>query len=233
SAPKEHPLRTELDEDEAADLPTSFHSLFGTALFLFGSLISQSTSPQGDSTLLLSGEPPDPTIYWLASIDVFEMGENLPSRTHGRSLGDMEEKEDWKMAVVWGRTLVALVDERLSSASKTEQAKDKPQQPDPFPLITRLRPPITSRNTLSTASLNELMKMAMDQFSRGIFHMPHSSGTTSAAFSREKELFTIATEVLNVAEKMDLAEERRYWGSWADSVFGQIRSSKQMETLEL
>ncbi|KAK7022893.1 hypothetical protein VNI00_016880 [Paramarasmius palmivorus] len=206
------------DDDEEPDLPTSFHSIFGTALFLFGSLIAHSPDD-----ILLAGEPHDPSIYWRAAIDVFEIGENLPSRTHA-SQGIHDTREDWRMAIVWGRTLVALVDERLTSrnAKPTQSGAEQ----DPFPLITRLRPPISSRTALtSSSSPNELMKLAMDQFSRGIFHMPHSSPSPSThSFSREKELSTIGTEVLNVAEKMDLAEERRYWGAWADSVFGQIPS---------
>jgi hypothetical protein len=136
----------------------------------------------------------------------------------------------------------------------------------------------------------ELLLMAQDQFSRGIFHMPHplhhsqrrnryanplgstvanvpppvtftpsynrlnvtetsteaSSSTATAApgsggdsgnnndkvnpnllppesFSRAKELYTIAVEVLLVAENLEVPSERATWASWADSVFSQMK----------
>ncbi|KAJ7874063.1 hypothetical protein B0H14DRAFT_118870 [Mycena olivaceomarginata] len=55
--------------------PTAFHAILGTALFLFGNLIAQ------DASLALPDEPSSPATYWLAALDVFETGENLPSRT--------------------------------------------------------------------------------------------------------------------------------------------------------
>ncbi|GAW08537.1 hypothetical protein LENED_010598 [Lentinula edodes] len=62
--------------------PTAFHAIFGTALFLFGNLVAQ------DPSVALEGEPDSPSQYWLAALDVFETGENLPTRTsgHGRLL---------------------------------------------------------------------------------------------------------------------------------------------------
>jgi hypothetical protein len=120
----------------------------------------------------------------------------------------------------------------------------------------------------------------MDQFSRGIFHMPHPQGaghrlspsvltpssssanistpvvpgssTTTASsagpsastststsstsslfslsgpgsddsFSRAKQLYTIAFEVLDVAEKLESTEERQHWANWADSVLNQMK----------
>ncbi|ESK90336.1 hypothetical protein Moror_13765 [Moniliophthora roreri MCA 2997] len=210
------------------ELPTAFHAIFGTALFLFGNLIAQ------DSSLALPGEPSIPSIYWLAALDVFETGENLPSRTHG--LG-CDAPEDWRMAIVWGRTLVAIADEAISRSHQPNTSNNAtietplypPDEPkwdkdSPFSIIAQRRPPITSRASLSTASPNDLMKLAMDQFSRGIFHMPHpsSSPNTTECFSRAKELYTIASEVLLISSKLSLPEERKYWASWADSVFSQI-----------
>ncbi|KAF9265065.1 hypothetical protein L218DRAFT_986628 [Marasmius fiardii PR-910] len=228
------------------ELPTAFHNIFGTALFLFGNLIAQ------DPSLCLPGEPNSPNAYWMAALDVFETGENLPTRTHG--LGACEAPEDWRMAIVWGRTLVCLADERIvkdrdkSEESPRENATTSTSQPvyqtqplepnwepdSPFSIIAQRRPPVTGRMSLTTASPNELLKLAMDQFSRGIFHMPHpeqhasiqfSSSSTSPNqhFSRAKELFTIASEVLLVSEKLSDPGERRYWASWADSVFDQMK----------
>ncbi|KAL0566747.1 SWI/SNF and RSC complex subunit Ssr3 [Marasmius crinis-equi] len=48
-------------------------------------------------------EPSSPVTYWIAALDVFETGENLPTRTHGLAIFDAPE--DWRMALVWGRTL--------------------------------------------------------------------------------------------------------------------------------
>jgi hypothetical protein len=97
--------------------------------------------------------------------------------------------------------------------------------------------------SLSTASPNDLMMLAMDQFMRGIFHMPHprrsqihqsSSATASPppiqeSFSRAKELFTIASEVLLLSEKLDIPSERQRWASWSDSVFSQMKMEADMD----
>ncbi|KIK56987.1 hypothetical protein GYMLUDRAFT_138519, partial [Collybiopsis luxurians FD-317 M1] len=232
--------------------PTAFHSIFGTALFLFGNLVAQ------DPALVLEGEPESPLQYWLAALDVFETGENLPTRTSGRSVN---LPEDWRFAIVWGRTLVCLADETISRLRKTSNSStddpsaykrtpffaDEPTWPSqsPFSIIVQRRPPVTQRMSLITASPDEILRLAMDQFSRGIFHMPHpshavpppagkppSSGGASSpldSFSRAKELFTIASEVLLVAEKLDAPPQRKYWASWADSVFNQMKMEADVD----
>ena len=83
------------------DRPTAFHYIYGTALFLLGKIIS------AEPSLAKIGEPAGSPAFYLAALDVFEMGENLPKRwdEHGRS------REDWRMAVVWGRCLVCLADD--------------------------------------------------------------------------------------------------------------------------
>lgn len=238
---------------KCAELPTAFHAIFGTALFLFGNLIAQEPS------LALDGEPNGPAPYWLAALDVFETGESLPGRTSGRGC---EAPEDWRMAIVWGRTLVCIADETVTRALRTKSPRgsttdafplpefsaDEPNWPpeSPFSAIAARRPPVTSRMSLSTASPHELMMLAMDHFSRGIFHMPHPqhlvhafppsvSGSIPAAppiqesFSRAKELFTIASEVLLLAEKLEVPSERQYWASWADSVFNQMKMEADMD----
>ncbi|KIL56035.1 hypothetical protein M378DRAFT_173068 [Amanita muscaria Koide BX008] len=273
------------------ELPTAFHALLGTALFLFGNIIAQEPS------LALEGEPTSPIPYWLASLDVFETGENLPSRTSGDKPTDLPE--DWRMAIVWGRSLVCLAEELVNRQS---QAKDQGRDPtsvsldieepkwpveSPFHAIAAQRQPITRRMTFNTATPNELLTLAMDQFSRGIFHMPHpqsasrlspavltsssssantstqiptlnpvsspnvatttssfgagpsaststSSTSTSSlfslsgpgsddSFSRAKQLYTIASEVLHIAEKLESTEERQHWANWADSVLNQMK----------
>ncbi|OSC96678.1 hypothetical protein PYCCODRAFT_1347963, partial [Trametes coccinea BRFM310] len=276
-----------------AELPTAFHAIFGIALFLMGNLVAQ------DPSVVLPGEPDAPSTYWLAALDVFETGENLPSRTWGTSL---DTAEDWRMAIVWGRTLVCLADEKVTYNIKQAKAQadasagpsageycyypsgssfsmSEPSYPptSPFHAIAQFRPPVTRRMSLYSASAHDLMILAMDQFSRGIFHMPHphyshshnpsfihtpgtsgspahtsgyfssgcappshyaspysSSSSTGApdasvSFSRPKELFTIASEVLGVAERLTSGTQRHYWASWADSVFNQMKNEADMD----
>ncbi|TFK81206.1 hypothetical protein K466DRAFT_502552 [Polyporus arcularius HHB13444] len=269
--------RTTTSTPRHTELPTAFHAIFGISLFLMGNLIAQ------DPSFALPGEPDAPSTYWLAALDVFETGENLPSRVDGEIL---DTTEDWRMAIVWGRTLVCLADEKASSASGTDYcyypsgspfSMSEPQWPasSPFHAIAQFRPPVTRRMSLYSASAHDIMVLAMDQFSRGIFHMPHphyshthnpsfihTPGTSSSPsqtsgyfsgsqappshyaspyaqsstandplvmFSRPKELFTIASEVLGVAERLSSGAQRHYWASWADSVFNQMKNEADMD----
>jgi hypothetical protein len=117
-------------------------------------------------------------------------------------------------------------------------AEDEPDwSPDsPFHAIASRRPPVTRRMTLTSASAHDLMVLAMDQFSRGILHMPRrvppSTGnlrqsmlTIGPYFSRPGELFAIASEVLGVAERLDSSEDRHHFSLWADSIFNQVSKS--------
>ena len=99
------------------ELPTAFHAIFGITLFLMGNLVAQ------DPSIVLPGEPDAPSTYWLAALDVFETGENLPSRVGGNNL---DTPEDWRMAIVWGRTLVCLADEKVRQkmAASASWARD-------------------------------------------------------------------------------------------------------------
>ncbi|KAI0730410.1 hypothetical protein C8Q76DRAFT_613591 [Earliella scabrosa] len=254
-----------------AELPTAFHAIFGITLFLMGNLVAQ------DSSIVLPGEPDAPSTYWLAALDVFETGENLPSRIGGNNL---DNAEDWRMAIVWGRTLVCLADEKNDYCyypSGSPFSISEPHWPpsSPFHAIAQFRPPVTRRMSLYSASAHDIMVLAMDQFSRGIFHMPHphyshshnpsfihTPGTSSSpsqtsgyfsstyappshyaspyaqssapgdplvTFSRPKELFTIASEVLGVAERLSSGTQRHYWASWADSVFNQMKNEADMD----
>ncbi|OCH83942.1 hypothetical protein OBBRIDRAFT_799498 [Obba rivulosa] len=112
----------------------------------------------------------------------------------------------------------------------------------PFAAIAALRPPHVPRRTaLHSASAHEVLILAMDQFARGIFRMPHvqlrlhsHSYTTShpyslyQPFSRAAQLFSIATSILGVAERLRLATQRAHWAQQADGVLAQMR----MEGLE-
>ncbi|KAG6917095.1 hypothetical protein DXG01_003915 [Tephrocybe rancida] len=228
---------------QCVELPTAFHVILGTVLFMFGNLIAQ------DPSQAAPGEPETPVPYWLAALDVFETGESLPSRTSGRGV---EAPEDWQMAIIWGRTLVCIAEEFITREAKASKERhgptggspsmaeffaDDPEWPpeSPFATIASHRPPITRRMTLSCASPNDLMVFAMDQFSRGIFRMPHNvqqaqpQPLLAELFSRPKELFQIASEVLSVAEKLTVPTERHFWASWADSVFNQMKMEADMD----
>ncbi|KAF8196845.1 hypothetical protein K438DRAFT_1585719 [Mycena galopus ATCC 62051] len=204
--------------------PTAFHALLGTALFLFGNLMAQ------DSSLALSNEPSLPATYWLAALDVFEMGENLPSRTSGRGC---EAPEDWRMAIVWGRTLLCVADASLTLQQQGPNAAPPIPEPkwsspaaSPFAAIAMRRPPASRRIDLATAAPHDLLLLAMDHFTRGIFHMPRNVSAAAAptpAFNRSSELFKIALEVLALAERLPAAAERTRWATWADSVLQQIQ----------
>jgi hypothetical protein len=222
--------------------PTAFHAILGITLFLFGNLIAH------DPSLALEGESASPTAYWLAALDVFETGESLPSRTDPDT---RDGPEDWRMAVIWGRTLVCLADVKITRSMKVVQGSlnrlnfqasfTEEDEPDwspesPFHAIASRRPPVTRRMTLTSASAHDLMVLAMDQFSRGILHMPRrippstgdsrqSALTIGPHFSRAGELFAIASEVLGVAERLDSLDDRHHFSRWADSIFNQVSKS--------
>ncbi|KAF9785431.1 hypothetical protein BJ322DRAFT_1006438 [Thelephora terrestris] len=232
-----------------AEQPTAFHAILGITLFLFGNLIAH------DPSLALEGESASPTAYWLAALDVFETGESLPSRTDPKMC---DAPEDWRMAVVWGRTLVCLADVKITRSINAAQgnldclnsqgcftAEDEPDwSPDsPFHAIASRRPPVTRRMTLTSASAHDLMVLAMDQFSRGILHMPrrhpslkgdlHQHALTIGPhFSRAGELFAIASEVLGVAERLDSPDDRHRFSFWADSIFNQVLKSSLSASTE-
>jgi hypothetical protein len=269
--------------------------VLGVALFLFGNIIAQNPS------LALSREPTTPSPYWLAALDVLNAGDNLPSRTDGAhayaspssyDAAGSGSADDWRVAIAWGRTLVALAYEAAKRSPSTPSPSPPPspataraylpptsphsptspsnsnvppryQPRSPLAAITTLRPPGLSH--AARASASELLTLAADQFSRGIFHMPHNnhqphhhhhsnnnsnrtlssspcpssspsspsspSGTaaTEAAAQRPHILYTLASEVLAVAEHLDDTEARRRWAGWADAVFLQMHMEADVD----
>jgi len=68
--------------------------------------------------------------------------------------------------------------------------------------------------------------MAADQFSRGIFRMPHNTPTTPTQTRRTPPrphvLFTLASEVLAVSERLEDSAARERWAAWADTILSQM-----------
>jgi len=87
------------------------------------------------------------------------------------------------------------------------------------------------------ATASELLTLASDQFTRGIFHMPHSptpTTTTRAAHAapprrRQQVLYTLATEVLVVAERLENVAARARWAAWADALLLQMHMEADVD----
>jgi hypothetical protein len=210
--------------------PNAFHAVLGIALFLFGNIIAQ------NSSLAISREPSTPSSYWLAALDVFSAGDNLPCHTSGNDSSDTPAAaDDWRVAITWGRTLVSLAYEATKSSPPPSPSSLFPPSPSsprsqtqrypprsPLAAIAALRIPGIAH---SRTSASELLTQAADQFARGIFHMPHCLPCAS----RPQELFTLASEVLAVAERLDDAEARRRWATWADTLFHQMHMEADVD----
>ena len=234
--------------------------MLGVALFLFGNIIAR------DSSLAIRPrEPTSPSPYWLAALDVLNAGDNLLCQTSGRDTTSSDSTssiDDWRVAIAWGRTLVALAYEATkkqqptlpspspSPATATARLSSPPPPPPPPPMsmpTPRLhtthpryhpRSPLAAIASMHTASglahtratAPELLTMAADQFSRGIFHMPHDAPATPAqtqtqtrrAPPRPHVLFTLASEVLAIAERLEDSATRARWAAWADTIFSQM-----------
>jgi hypothetical protein len=263
--------------------PTALHSALGVALFLFGNIIAR------DPSLALGPrEPTSPSPYWLAALDAFNAGDNLPCQTRGEDITTTStdaadattttSAEDWRAAIAWGRALVALAYEATtkkqpltplscatttarpsppsssSSSSTARQPPTPPRTPRPrpqtlTPVPTRYHPrsPLAAITALRTAcgaggslahmraTASELLTLASDQFTRGIFHMPHSpTPTTRAAHAapprrRQQVLYTLATEVLVVAERLEDPAARARWAAWADALLLQMHMEADVD----
>ncbi|EKM81583.1 hypothetical protein AGABI1DRAFT_111868, partial [Agaricus bisporus var. burnettii JB137-S8] len=192
----------------SADLPTAFYTLLGTTLLFFGNCIS--SHPEHAEP----GEPSSGIPYWIAALDIFETGENSPSRFFGNtstsSYGSgvswdrvVSPREDWLMAIMWGRSLAALADAMLERNKTNPPPPPEPQYfPSPFPvnsdylktgtiwdeeldwptdsplsIIIARRPPISRRMALADATPDDVLQQARDHISRGMFHMPRHAGS--------------------------------------------------------
>lgn len=131
-------------------------------------------------TLAKEVEPVGTPAFYLAALDVLEDGVNAPHSVYNHRF----LKEDWRLALSIGRTLVCLADEKLRRISSDHSSKISstpivnfqddlwPKDSAFGPSFTR-RPPMTRRITLPLMSPHEIILQAVDQFSRAMLHMPH------------------------------------------------------------
>jgi hypothetical protein len=261
------------------------HAALGVALFLFGNIIAR------DPSLALGPrEPASPSPYWLAALDAFNAGDNLPCQTMVENITTASSDaaaatsaDDWRAAIAWGRALVALAFEATkqklqspappspspttatrrpspppsssSSSSSTARHSPTPRTPRPRPqtitsVPTRYHPcsPLAAITALRTAgggggssslaymraTAPELLTFAADQFARGIFHMPHTpihahEASTTHATPRQQVLYTLATEVLAVTERLQDAAARARWAAWADALLLQMHMEADVD----
>jgi hypothetical protein len=119
-----------------------------------------------------------------------------------------------------------------------------------FATIAFLRPPFTRRLSLDTLSPDEIMAFAEDHLTRAILHMPHpqnvipvrypyhpsSSSPTPPLDSeverygpdRPQEIYTMASEMLFVAENSETPSGRFRWARWADGVISHVKIAPNM-----
>lgn len=131
-----------------------------------------------------------------------------------------------------------------------------------FATISFLRPPFTRRLSLDTLSPDELMAFAEDHLSRAIFYMPHPRNVVPARYphhplapspmhvspaaspppdpaiersgpDRPQEIYTMASEVLLVAENSETPGGRLRWARWADGVISQVTINPNMKPEKL
>ena len=126
-----------------------------------------------------------------------------------------------------------------------------------FATIAFLRPPFTQFLSLNTLSPDEIMSFAEDHLTRAIFHMPHPRNVIPARYpyhplgpspvqapvaptppsdseiehngpDRPQEIYTMASEMLYVAENSETSSSRLRWAKWADSVISNVRIAPNM-----
>lgn len=173
------------------DRATAFHYIYGTSYFLLGKIL------EADPTLAKEGEPVNTPAFYLAAIDVFESGESL---AHSTVTSDERlTREDWRLAINWGRTLVCLADEKLRRLSqrrgKAAFTSAMNFQDDLWPKDSAFasspskRPLLARRVSLPSMTPHEVLLQASDQFSRGLLHMPrHRKNPSHHAHGRRQSL---------------------------------------------
>ena len=124
-----------------------------------------------------------------------------------------------------------------------------------FATIAFLRPPFTRRLSLDTLSPDEIMKFAEDHLTSAIFHMPNPRNVIPARYpyhpsnpqassaptpppkdseverngpDRPQEIYTMASEMLFVAENSETPSGRLRCARWADSVISNVKIAPNM-----
>lgn len=123
-----------------------------------------------------------------------------------------------------------------------------------FATIAFLRPPFTRRLSLNKLSPDEIMAFAEDHLTRAIFHMPHPRNVIPARYpyhpsnpqpscaptppvdseierngpDRPQEIYTMASEMLFVAENSETPSGRFRWARWADGVISHVKVAPNM-----
>ena len=126
-----------------------------------------------------------------------------------------------------------------------------------FATISFLRPPFTRRLSLDTLTPDEIMYFAEDHLTRAIFHMPRPQNVIPARYpyhpsapllmqapsvptppldpeiepngpDRPQEIYTMASEMLFVAENSETPVGRFRWARWADGVISRVKIEPNM-----
>jgi hypothetical protein len=187
-------------------------------------------------------EPTTPSPYWL-TLDVFNAGDNLPCQTTGNDVSsDATSTDDWRVPIAWGRTLVALTYEvtrqqsTLPSLATARPLTPRAQQPHPHTTI----PPPTLAAHRHHGAAHRGQPRAHARHAPGAPHarcgpvcprdIPHppTPPTPMPTFTythmhthvcgaplRPHMLFTLASEVLAVAERLEDTGLHACWATWA------------------
>lgn len=214
------------DPSRPPEAITAFYTIYGSALFSFGTLILQ------DPGVVRPDEVPTPVYYFGRALDVMEMGENHPRRTKQ----DDAVPEDFLLALTSGRTLLYLAEERVNGQpQRTSRAFVDSLWPSdsPFAANFLLFPP--RRLSLPRLGPSDILSLAVDELMRGFLHMPHTHRNSqpnshSTSFPRCRTIFTIGSEMLRVASKLPVAADRKQWALWADrNAFAQMTFEPEVE----
>ncbi|KLO10960.1 hypothetical protein SCHPADRAFT_796824, partial [Schizopora paradoxa] len=206
------------------DIPTAFHTLYGTALLLYvtpliPSTRSAFTSPADLRSMAQKKMRYPPTYYWLAALDVFAKGETIRKRKSESDLKDEKEKEDWRLPLGWGRTLVCIADEKASAELRERERSLLQSQSERPSNMASSQAPASRNAQLLRESAHHLLVLAVDQFTRGMLYMPRRSSLSDLLpFSRTRTLISIADAVLDVAAKLSVPDDRAYWGRWVNGI---------------
>lgn len=212
-------LQPPSDPSRPPEPVTAFYTIYGSALFSFGTLIVH------DPSIVQPDEVPAPSYYFARALDVMEVGENHPRRTKQ----DGAVTEDFRLALSCGRTLIYLAEERVSG---------QPQRPVPAfadtlwpsdsPFSAKSLPFPPRRLSLPRLGPSGILSLAVDQLMRGFLHMPHTHkhplpNSPNSNFPRCRTLHAIGSEMLRVASKLPVAGDRKQWALWADrNAFAQM-----------